>query len=98
MAENPAKPKRRGGFLAALVICVLLVVVGFQLMSLRDRIAAAEAERSALAAQVAQQEQENRSLEAALQRADDPAYLQELARKQLGMVSPGQKDFYDISN
>jgi len=67
-------------------------------MSLRDRIAAAEAERSALAAQVAQQEQENRSLEAALQRADDPAYLQELARKQLGMVSPGQKDFYDISN
>jgi len=47
---------------------------------------------------VARQRQENRSLEAALERAEDPEYLQELARDQLGMVTPGQKDFYDVSN
>ncbi|MBQ9459786.1 MAG: septum formation initiator family protein [Oscillospiraceae bacterium] len=65
---------------------------------MRDRLADARAEQSALAESVARQEQENRSLEAALERAEDPEYLQELARDQLGMVTPGQKDFYDVSN
>ena len=37
-------------------------------------------------------------LEAALGKANDPEYLQELAREQLNMVSPGQRDFYDVSN
>ncbi|MBR0311518.1 MAG: septum formation initiator family protein [Oscillospiraceae bacterium] len=93
-----AKPKKRVSLIAALVVLILLVVVGMQLLRIRDQLIDARAERDVLAGQVAQQEQENRALEAALERAEDPEYLQELARDQLGMVSPGQKDFYDVSN
>ena len=93
-----AKPKKRASLIAALVVLILLVVVGMQLLRIRDQLIDARAERDVLTGQVAQQEQENRALEAALERAEDPEYLQELARDQLGMVSPGQKDFYDVSN
>ncbi|MBR3561267.1 MAG: septum formation initiator family protein [Oscillospiraceae bacterium] len=72
--------------------------MGWQLLRLRDQLDGARAERTELAERVAKQEQENRALEAALERAEDPEYLRELARDQLGMVSPGQKDFYDVSN
>lgn len=68
------------------------------MLRMQDRIAAAEAERDALEHQLSEQRLENASLQAALERAEDPEYLQELAREQLGMVSPGQKDFYDVSN
>ena len=93
-----AKPKKRASLIAALVVLIMLILVGMQLLRIRDQLIDARAERDVLAGQVAQQEQENRALEAALERAEDPEYLQELARDQLGMVSPGQKDFYDVSN
>ena len=99
MAERSAGPrKKRASLLAAALILVLLLLMGWRLMGLRAQLSAAQAERDTLAERVARQEQENRSLEAALERAEDPEYLQELARDQLGMVSPGQKDFYDVSN
>lgn len=93
-----AKPKKRTSLIAALVVLIMLILVGMQLLRIRDQLIAARAERDVLTEQVAKQEQENRTLEAALERAEDPEYLQELARDELGMVSPGQKDFYDVSN
>lgn len=93
-----AKSKKRGGMLVVLVVLAMLFAVGYQLANIRAKLASAETERSALAERVARQEQENRSLEAALDRAEDPEYLQQLARDRLGMVSPGQKDFYDVSH
>ena len=93
-----ARPKRRTGVLAALLMLALLFAVGYQLIDTRGKLALAEAEQSTLAERVARQEQENRSLEAALARSEDPEYLRQLAREQLGMVSPGQKDFYDVSH
>lgn len=98
MAEKPEKPKGRTSLLASVLVLVLLLVAGVQLMSMRDRLAAAQEERAALEERVARQRQENRALEAALERAEDPEYLQQLAREELGMVSPGQKDFYDVSH
>ena len=95
MAE---KPKRRMSLLAAAAVLVLLFVFGYELLRLRSQLEVAQAEQTALAAQLAEQRQENAALEAALERAQDPEYLQELARDQLGMVLPGQKDFYDVSN
>ena len=56
------------------------------------------AEKQTLSAQLEQQQRENDSLSSALEKADDPEYLQELAREQLDMVSPGEKVFYDVSN
>lgn len=93
-----AKSRPRTSMFAVLLILVLLFTAGYQMMNIRAKLAAAEAERGILAERVARQEQENRSIEAALERAEDPEYLQQLARDQLGMVSPGQKDFYDVSH
>ena len=93
-----ARSKKRTGTLAVLLVLAILLAVGYQLMNIRGKLALAEAEQSALAERVARQEQENRSLEAALARSEDPEYLQQLARDRLGMVSPGQKDFYDVSH
>lgn len=98
MAASTAKQKKRISLFAALVVLFLLWLALWKLVNIRDQLVEARSEQTALTERVARQEQENRSLEAALDRADDPEYLQELARDQLGMVSPGQKDFYDVSN
>ena len=101
MAAGAAKreqPKKRGVPLAAALVLLLLALALWQLTTIHGKLAAARAEQSALEESIARQEQENRSLEAALEHAEDPEYLQELARDQLGMVTPGQKDFYDVSN
>ena len=93
-----AKQKKRTSPLTIVVILLLLTLVGVQLLRMQDKIEAAENEQSGLEEQLAAQRQENASLEAALDKADDPEYLQDLARDQLGYVTPGEKDFYDVSN
>lgn len=98
MAETKKPKKKRTSLVAELFVLMLLLLVVWQLMRMRDQLAVARQEEAAITGTVARQEQENRSIEAALERAEDPEYLQELARDQLGMVSPGQKDFYDVSN
>ena len=98
MASKAKQQRRHIDLLSASLILLLLALVGWQLMTMRDKLDLARGEQAALEARIARQEQENRSLEAALERAEDPEYLQELARENLGMVTPGQKDFYDVSN
>ena len=95
---SAAKSKKKGGLLTAVVILLLIFLCGMQLSAMHEKIADAEGQRDTLTSQLADRKQENASLEAALKKADDPEYLQQLARDQLGMVSPGEKDFYDVSN
>ena len=97
-AERRAKrAANRSSVLTTVVVMLLLFIAGLQLVQIRTRINTAEAAYESLAAQVAEQQKTNAALEAALQHANDPAFLQELARDQFDMVSPGQKDFYDTS-
>ena len=93
-----AKARRSNGILMTLFVLVMLLFLGWKVAALREQVNAARSEEAGLAERVARQEQENRAIEAALERAEDVSYLQQLAREQLGMVSPGQKDFYDVSN
>ena len=51
-----------------------------------------------LGEKIAAMEQENAALQAALEKAGDTEYLQELARDQLGLVAPEEKVVYDVSN
>ena len=92
------KPKKRTGAFTLAVIVALLLLVTAELLHTRERIAAAQAEQASLETVLAAQKQENASLEAALGKAGDLEYLQELARDELGYVTPGEKDFYDISS
>ena len=85
--EKTARKKQGGGTLPKLLLLALLLLIGAHLLNLRQEISRAEAEKQTLSAQLEQQQREN-----------DPEYLQELAREQLDMVSPGEKVFYDVSN
>jgi len=69
-----------------------------QLIHLRGQIEQAQSELTSLRGDLDAAKQENDSLASALEKADDPAFLQELARDQLGYVTPGEKSFYDVSN
>ncbi len=97
-AEKAAARKKSSSLLAALLLLALTLLVGSHLLTLRAKIDGAEAEKAALAAQVEERQRENDSLSAALDKAGDPEYLQELAREQLDMVAPGERVFYDVSN
>ena len=92
------KVKKRTGTFTLIVIAVLLILVSAELLHMRERIAEAAAEQETLEMQLAAQKQENASLEAALDKSGDLEYLQELARSELGYVTPGEKDFYDVSS
>ena len=92
------KEKKRTGAFTLIVIAVLLVLITAELFHMRERIEAAQTEQASLETQLAAQKQENASLEAALDKSDDLDYLQELAREELGYVTPGEKDFYDVAS
>ena len=92
------KAKLRTSALTLIVIGVLLAIVVTELVRMDQQIEAAQAEQASLETQLAAQKQENASLEAALDKAEDLEYLQELARSELGYVTPGEKDFYDVAS
>ena len=81
-----------------LVILVLLTLVGAELIHIRVQITAAQEQQALLQSRLDEARQENDALSSALEKADDPEFLQELARDQLGYVTPGEKSFYDVSN
>ena len=91
------REKRGAAPLALLLMVVLLVFVCVEYFRLQEKIVDAERKQLTLQEQADALTQENGKLSDALERTDDPEYLQELARA-AGFVSPGQKDFYDISN
>ena len=91
MAEQAKKGKKRTSFLTMLVIAILIALVGVQLIHLRSQLTALQSDLDTA-------KQENDALSSALEKADDPEFLQELARDQLGYVTPGEKTFYDVSN
>ena len=98
MAAQVKKGRRRTSFLTVLVIAILIALVGVQLIHLRTKIEAAQNQLTALKSDLDSAKQANDALASALEKADDPEFLQELARDQLGYVTPGEKSFYDVSN
>ena len=92
-------PEKQGfGLLNGLFVLAVLAVLAVMIMHLQTKIKSAQEQEREIAQQVDSQKQQNAALEAGLEKADDPEYLQELAREQLGMVSPGEKVFHDVSN
>ncbi len=81
-----------------IVILALLVYAGITLVNAKGRIARAEADRAALQARVAIAQQENAELEYDIAHAGDPDTIASIARAKLGLVLPGEKIFYDVSN
>ncbi len=89
---------KRSGLSAKLIILILLLALSISLLELRGQIRSATAERDALALDIAAQAQRNRQLTDDVAQKDDPDKQEEVARDELGLVRPGERVFYNISN
>lgn len=100
MAGKPgaSKKKARSGFFTKLLILLLLAGIGWQLYRLNGQVAEAEAERAQLAAQVQSQQQKNAALAEDIENGGTQEQMEEIARDELGLVGPGEKVFYPVSN
>jgi cell division protein FtsL len=89
--------KKRNNTLFAILLVALIAIVGIELIRLGSKITGAKAQEAQVSSQVQQQQQENSSLQSALDRANDPDFIKELAREQLGLAENGERIFYDVS-
>lgn len=97
--EHGAKKRRpRAGVLTKVVILVLLAAIGWQLYGLQGQVESARAERDRYAAQVEEQQRENDALKADIEEGVTPEKIEEIARDELGLVTPGEYVIYDTSN
>lgn len=99
MAKHTAKPKKAGsGLMAKLVILVLIVLIGWQLYGLQDQLTAAQAERDRYQTEVETLRQENDALAADIAEGTTQEKMEEIARKELGVVTPGEYVFSHRGN
>lgn len=96
--KSAKKGQKNRNVLPFLILIVLLIVVGAELVTVSGKLRAARAEEASTAAMVQQRRQENDALQSDLDKADDPEFLQELAREQLGLAESGERIFYDVND
>ena len=95
----PKKPQKlSGGLGMKLVLALLLVMVGWQFYSLQGQVAAAEAEKARYESQVEALRQENDALAADIEEGATEEMMEEIARKELGVVTPGEYVFSHRGN
>ena len=89
---------KRSSIFMKIVILGMIVYAAISLMNTKNRIQQAEEDRGTLQALVAAAQQENAELEYDIAHAGDPETIASIARAKLGLVMPGEKIFYDVSN
>ena len=89
----PKAVKLRTGLLAKLLIVILLAALSCKVYALREQVSDAEAEMARVAAQVESRRQENDALAADIEEGCTPEKMQEIARRELGWVLPGEYVF-----
>ena len=99
MAKKTEQQKKRprASLLTKVVLLVLLAAIGWQLYGLQSKVAAAQAEKERYAAQVAQTQRENDALAADIAEGPTREKIEEIARDELGLVTPNEYGFDDIS-
>lgn len=98
MAKRTTRKKAKAGFFTKLLILVLMAALGWQLYSLRTKLKDAKVQKQQLAAQIEKKQEENDTLQDSIDRSGSEEETEKIARNDLGLVSPGEKIFYDVSN
>ena len=95
MAKKTEQPRRpaRSSPLVILLLLVLLAGVGLYLNTLQGQVAAAKEEKARLEQEVARMTAENESLSSDISQGTTPEMMAEIARKELGLVEPGEYVF-----
>lgn len=91
------KVKKRTNTALLLVLIALAVFIGIELIQVNQRLGEAKVQEASLTRQMQQQQQENEALRSDLAKKDDPDFIKELARDQLGLAEEGERIFYDVN-
>lgn len=91
------KAKKRTNTALLLVLIALAVFIGIELIQVNQRLGEAKMQEASLTRQMQQQQQENEALRSDLAKKDDPDFIKELARDQLGLAEEGERIFYDVN-
>ena len=86
---------RRSHILTIVVILGLIAYACVTLVQLRSKANTASDTTNALQAEIAEVEESNAQLRYAIEHADDPSTMEDIARQKLGLVMPDEKIFYD---
>lgn len=89
---------KKAGIITKIVIAGLLVYAVVSLVTVRSKTAALNAQTQQLQQQVTDMTQSNAELEYKIEHSEDADTIEEIARDKLGLVKPGEKIFYDMSN
>lgn len=89
---------KKAGIITKIVIAALLVYAVVSLVTVRSKTAALNAQTQQLQQQVTDMTQSNAELEYKIEHSEDADTVEEIARDKLGLVKPGEKIFYDMSN
>ena len=85
---------RRTGILIRIVLVAILIYMVFLFIHVRQQITDTRAEIRILTEEVADQTQTNTELTNAIENRDDPAFLKDVARERLDLVTPSDRVFY----
>ncbi len=88
----------KASIITKLVVLILIVYATVTLISLKERVEKASKSEGDLRAQVESLQSSNDYLQYEIDNSDDPETIAEIARDKLGLVLPGERIFYDISN
>ena len=91
------KAKKRTSTALLLVLIALAVFIGIELIQVNQRLGEAKVQEASLTRQMQQQQQENEALRSDLAKKDNPDFIKELARDQLGLAEEGERIFYDVN-
>ena len=96
MAQKKTR-KKKSNTVLLLVLAVLIVVVGVEIVNVYGRLRDVRAQEASLTQQLQEKTQENEALQSDLDKKDDPEFIKELARDQLGLAEAGERIFYDVN-
>ena len=85
---------RRTGILIRIVLVAILIYMVFLFVHVRQQITDTREEIRILTEEVADQTQTNTELTNAIENRDDPAFLKDVARERLDLVTPNDRVFY----
>ncbi|MCX4370375.1 MAG: septum formation initiator family protein [Dysosmobacter sp.] len=91
--KGPRAVKLRTGLLTRLLIVILLAALACKVYALQEQVSEAEAEKDRVAALVESRRQENDALAADIEEGCTSEKMQEIARRELGWVLPGEYVF-----
>lgn len=86
---------RSAGWLTALVIAGLMAYACITLMNMKTKVAEAAKTEAQLQSQIEAIQEQNASLQYAIDNQDDPGTIEDIARDRLGLVMPDERIFYD---